>query len=141
MRPSRRPGACGSNPRSIGQDRASQRDVTAQAGSRRCHDGDRWPVNRDRRAPAERHHHRAHAKKRSPMNQETLSAARTIDAPATRTLAGVSVPDAPLITAAIEYAQRLSDPYLFNHAMRSWLFAEAIGRIKGVAYDREVVAV
>ena len=25
--------------------------------------------------------------------------------------------------------------------MRSWLFAEAIGRIKGVAYDREIVAI
>lgn len=46
----------------------------------------------------------------------------------TRLIAGVSVPDGPLITAAIEYAQRLSEPYLFNHAMRSWLFAELIGR-------------
>ena len=35
----------------------------------------------------------------------------------------------------------LSEPYLFNHAMRSWLFAEAIGRIKGMEYDREVVAI
>jgi hypothetical protein len=43
--------------------------------------------------------------------------------------------------AVIEYAQRLSEPYLFNHAMRSWLFAEAIGRIKGIDYDREVVAI
>jgi hypothetical protein len=36
------------------------------------------------------------------------------------------VPDDPLVTAVIEHAQRLSEPYLFNHAMRSWLFAEAI---------------
>jgi hypothetical protein len=56
-------------------------------------------------------------------------------------IAGVNVPDDPLIAAVIEYAQRLSEPYLFNHAMRSWLFAEAIGRIKGIAYDREVVAI
>ena len=56
-------------------------------------------------------------------------------------IAGVSVPDNPLITAVIEYAQRLSEPYLFNHAMRSWLFAEAIGRIKGIDYDHEVVAI
>jgi hypothetical protein len=56
-------------------------------------------------------------------------------------VAGVSVPDDPLIAAVIEYAQRLSEPYLFNHAMRSWLFAEAIGRIKGIDYDREVVAI
>ena len=58
-----------------------------------------------------------------------------------RLIAGVGVPDTPLITAAIEYAQRLSEPYLFNHAMRSWLFAEMIGRAKGINYDREVVAI
>jgi hypothetical protein len=59
----------------------------------------------------------------------------------TRLIAGVSVPDGPLITAVIEYAQRLSEPYLFNHPMRSWLFAEVIGRIKRTDYDREVVAI
>ena len=59
----------------------------------------------------------------------------------TRLVAGVSVPDDSLITAVIEHAQRLSEPYLFNHAMRSWLFAETIGRIKGIDYDREVVAI
>jgi hypothetical protein len=59
----------------------------------------------------------------------------------TRLIAGVSVPDGPLITAAIEYAQRISEPYLFNHAMRSWLFAELIGRTKGIDYDHEVVAI
>ncbi len=56
-------------------------------------------------------------------------------------LAGVSVSAGPLITAAIEYAQRLSEPYLFNHGMRSGLFAELIGRTRGNDYDREVVAV
>jgi hypothetical protein len=61
--------------------------------------------------------------------------------PSARLIAGVSVPDTPLITAVIEYAQRLSEPYLFNHAMRSWLFAEAIGRVKGIGYDREIVAI
>jgi hypothetical protein len=63
------------------------------------------------------------------------------DALRTRLLAGVNLPDSPLITAVIEYAQRLSEPYLFNHAMRSWMFAETIGRIKGLDYDREVVAI
>jgi hypothetical protein len=58
-----------------------------------------------------------------------------------RLIAGVSVPDGPLITAVIEYAQRLSEPYLFNHAMRSWLFAELIGHAKGIDIDHEVVAV
>jgi hypothetical protein len=56
-------------------------------------------------------------------------------------IAGVSVSDTPLITAAVEHAQRVSEPYLFNHAMRSWLFAEAIGRVKGIDYDHEIVAI
>src|SRR5262245_31113917 len=68
------------------------------------------------------------------MNHETVSDRE-------RVIAGVSVPDGPLVTAAIEYAQRLSEPYLFNHAMRSWLFAELIGRTKGIKCDREVVAI
>jgi hypothetical protein len=56
-------------------------------------------------------------------------------------IAGVSVPETPLITAVIAYAQRLSEPYLFNHAMRSWLFAETIGHAKGLDFDHEVVAI
>src|SRR5262249_19779159 len=90
-------------------------------------------------------------RRRTPMNSETVSYKQEMVVPAktfvnreasqTRLIAGVSVPDGPLITAMIEYAQRLSEPYLFNHAMRSWLFAEAIGRIKGIDYDREVVAI
>ena len=76
--------------------------------------------------------------------QETVAPAKMFakrDASQTRPIAGVSVPDCPLITVVIEHAQRLSEPYLFNHAMRSWLFAEAIGRIKRIDYDREVVAI
>ena len=76
--------------------------------------------------------------------QETVAPAKTFvnrGASQTRLILGVSVLDSPLITAVIEYAQRLSEPYLFNHAMRSWLFAEAIGRIKEIDYDREVVAI
>jgi len=77
-------------------------------------------------------------------NQKADAPAKTFinhDAPRTRVLAGVSVEDNPLITSVIAYAQRLSEPYLFNHAMRSWLFAEAIGRIKRINYDHEVVAI
>ena len=70
------------------------------------------------------------------MSFETVSAS-----PVTRLIAGVSVPDNPLIAEVIQYAQRLSDPYLFNHAIRSWLFAQTIGRMKGLAYDQEVVAI
>ncbi|MGH8174153.1 MAG: hypothetical protein ACREPX_13510 [Rhodanobacteraceae bacterium] len=58
-----------------------------------------------------------------------------------RMLAGVSVPDTPLVASAIEYARIHSEPYLFNHVMRSWLFAEALAGQKGAAYDAEVLAV
>src|SRR5689334_9258967 len=85
------------------------------------------------------------------MNTETVGYKQETVAPAkafvnraasqTRLIAGVSVPDGPLITTVIEHAQRISEPYLFNHAMRSWLFAEAMGRMKGINYDREVVAI
>src|SRR5215831_10613565 len=76
--------------------------------------------------------------------QETVAPAKRFvnrDASQTRLIAGVSVPDGPLMTAVIEHAQHLSEPYLFNHAIRSWLFAETIGRIKGIEYDHEVVAI
>jgi len=76
--------------------------------------------------------------------QETVAPAKMFvnrDASQSRLIAGVSVPHGPLIAAVIEHAQRLCEPYLFNHVMRSWLFTEAIGRIKGLDYDREVVAI
>ena len=64
-----------------------------------------------------------------------------VDTPPVRLIAGVRVPDSPLITEVIEYAQKVYDPYLFNHAMRSWLFATKIGQSKGIDCDLEVVAV
>jgi HD superfamily phosphodiesterase len=61
--------------------------------------------------------------------------------PSTRILAGVPVPDSPLVSRAIEYARENSEPYLFNHVMRSWLFAVTLARHKGTAHDEEVLAV
>lgn len=60
---------------------------------------------------------------------------------ATRTLAGISIPDTPVITRAIEFARERSDPYLFNHAMRSWLFAALFAQRKQAVHDAEVLAV
>jgi hypothetical protein len=59
----------------------------------------------------------------------------------TRLISGVSVPDTPVITEVLEYAQKLSEPYLFNHAMRSWLFAAKVAHLKAIDCDLEVVAV
>jgi len=59
----------------------------------------------------------------------------------TRLLAGVSVPDTPVISRAIDFARERSEPYLFNHAMRSWLFAAIIAQRDKAAHDSEVLAV
>src|SRR4030095_1085976 len=60
---------------------------------------------------------------------------------ATRLVSGVSVPDTPLISRAIEYAREHSDPYLFNHVMRSWLLAVILAQLSKNEYDAEVLAV
>src|SRR5262249_61791716 len=59
---------------------------------------------------------------------------------ATRLLAGVSVPDTALISRAIEFAREQCEPYLFNHVMRSWLFAAIFAQRKQLAHDTEVLA-
>lgn len=60
---------------------------------------------------------------------------------ATRLLAGVSVPDTPVISRAIEFARERSEPYLFNHAMRSWLFTSISAQRNQTVHDGEVLAV
>ncbi len=59
----------------------------------------------------------------------------------TRVLGGITVIDSPLISRAMEFARAHSEPVLFNHAVRSWLFAVRLGQLDGMAYDAEVVAV
>lgn len=60
---------------------------------------------------------------------------------ATRLLAGIVVPDTPIVARAIEYAREHCEPYLFSHSMRSWLFAAAIAQVKRSPHDAEVLAV
>jgi len=58
-----------------------------------------------------------------------------------REIAGVSVPDTPLVARSMEEARAVSEPYLFNHAVRSWLFSVQLAEVQGLRYDEEVVAV
>jgi HD superfamily phosphodiesterase len=46
--------------------------------------------------------------------------------------------DKPRFSRAL---RALSEPYLFNHAVRSWLFSVQLADLQGVSYDEEVVAV
>jgi hypothetical protein len=43
--------------------------------------------------------------------------------------------------AATELAQRVSEPFLFNHVMRSCVYAECLGRQRKQVYDRELLYV
>jgi hypothetical protein len=63
---------------------------------------------------------------------------RSIDS---RKLAGIQVPVAPIIDRAMEHAREKCEPYLFNHVVRSWLFAVRIGQVQNIEHDAEVVAV
>ncbi|QGW65005.1 HD domain-containing protein [Lysobacter soli] len=67
------------------------------------------------------------------------SAAATVSS--TRVLAGVEVPDSEPVARAIEFAHSHPQPWLFNHAMRSWLFACVLARAGNTAHDPEVLAI
>ncbi len=58
-----------------------------------------------------------------------------------RVLGGVTVVDTPLISRAMDLARTHSETFLFNHAVRSWLFAVRLGQLQGIPHDAEVVAV
>ena len=72
------------------------------------------------------------------MANLTIPAARQVK---TRVLGGVVVIDTPLITRALDYARMHSEPFLFNHTVRSWLFAVRLGQLQQLDYDEEVLAV
>jgi hypothetical protein len=58
-----------------------------------------------------------------------------------RAIAGILVPDTEVIARAIDYARLHTEPYLFNHSMRSWLFAVSFAQRKNIAHGAEVLAV
>ena len=59
----------------------------------------------------------------------------------TDSFAGVTVPESALVDRAIRYAREKYEPYMFHHAMRSWLFGVRFGQRRGIDHDAEVVAV
>jgi hypothetical protein len=57
------------------------------------------------------------------------------------TFAGIKVPDTSLVRDAIDLARSSSEPYLFNHVMRSWLFGVLLSEGAQLAPDPELLAV
>jgi len=52
----------------------------------------------------------------------------------------LKLPDGPLLKAAYEHAEEISDPWLFNHVLRSWLFAAALAQAQQRKHDAELLA-
>jgi hypothetical protein len=55
--------------------------------------------------------------------------------------AGIKVPDTTLVRDAIDLSRSLSEPYLFNHVMRSWLFGILLSEDAELPPDFELLAV
>ncbi|WP_139802314.1 HD domain-containing protein [Aurantimonas sp. 22II-16-19i] len=58
-----------------------------------------------------------------------------------RLMAGVEVPATAVVDRAIDHARHHCEPYLFNHVMRSWLFAARLAQLRERQHDAEVLAV
>jgi hypothetical protein len=56
-------------------------------------------------------------------------------------LAGIKVPDTVLVRDAIDLSRSVSEPFLFNHVMRSWLFGVLLSESAEPAPDAELLAV
>src|SRR6266478_2920672 len=55
-------------------------------------------------------------------------------------IAGIKVPDTVLVRDAIDLSRRASEPFLFNHAMRSWLLGVLLSESADRAPDAELLA-
>jgi hypothetical protein len=54
-------------------------------------------------------------------------------------VAGIGLVDSRIARAATDLSRSVSPPYLFNHAVRTFLFASLIGRARGWKFDEEVL--
>ena len=54
-------------------------------------------------------------------------------------IAGFRVPDSEICVAATDYARELSEPFLFNHCMRTYGFGALAGQAGSQSFDHEVL--
>ena len=54
-------------------------------------------------------------------------------------VAGVRLVDSEIARQATELSRTLSPPYLFNHAVRTFLFGSLVGRASGRKFDEEIL--
>lgn len=64
---------------------------------------------------------------------------QSMTVPLPKSVAGVRLVDSPVAKAAVELAREVSPPYLFNHAMRTYLLGALVGKAAGQRYDEELL--
>src|SRR3989442_6868770 len=67
-----------------------------------------------------------------PSFSGALAVGRKLDLP---------LPDSPAVRDAYAQAEAESQPWLFNHVMRSWLYSAKLAQRRALAPDAELVAV
>lgn len=58
-----------------------------------------------------------------------------------RTVAGIEIPDTPLVRAAGEYIREREDDLLYHHSVRVYLFGALQGKLRGIEPDLELLYV
>jgi hypothetical protein len=59
--------------------------------------------------------------------------------PLPSSVTGVRLVDSKIATEATELSRTVSPPYLFNHAVRTFLFASLVGKARAQKFDEEVL--
>jgi hypothetical protein len=73
------------------------------------------------------------------MPLQTSTQAPPTDTRLPASVAGVRIVDSKIAKDAIEISRSVSAPYLFNHAMRTYLFGSLVGRAQRTAFDEEIL--
>ena len=70
---------------------------------------------------------------------EGIRQAAATGSAALRVVAGIRIVDTRIAKAADDLSQSVSPRYLYNHAMRTYLFGSLIGRAAGLTFDEELL--
>lgn len=73
----------------------------------------------------------------SRLFQSTPASASGATLPAS--VSGIRIVDSKVAKEAVELSRSVSPAYLFNHAMRTYLFGSLVGRAQGLAFDEEIL--